>query len=162
MILRPTIVDCYILIFDVAELLSSCPRKRCDRTSPTLVRSAVKEANRSCRLLGARRERPCHRRTAEQRDQLAPCHEDHGLPSGTRCTSLQHLSLPPKYPQVLGADLNCSESGEALPGPTQNDKHTIRSGRSLLRRGIAIWPMTAQGSKPVKLRLSKCCPLCPQ
>jgi len=27
---------------------------------------------RHCRLLRARRQRPCHRRAAEQRDELAP------------------------------------------------------------------------------------------
>jgi hypothetical protein len=37
---------------------------------------------------------------------------EHGLPSGTRFASLPPLSLPRKDQQVLGAGLNCSESGD--------------------------------------------------
>jgi hypothetical protein len=42
---------------------------------------AEKADHRHCRLLRARRERPCYRRTAKQRDQLAPPHVEHGAPS---------------------------------------------------------------------------------
>src|SRR5262249_2010102 len=43
--------------------------------------------------------------------------------------------------QVLGANLNCSESVGDGPGPVNND------GRSLLHRGILIWTMSALGQK---------------
>src|SRR5262245_45534877 len=58
-------------------------------------------------LLRARGERP-HDRTAEQRDELAAPHTKHGVtpPQSVYRT----LNLPHTGWQVLGADLNCSES----------------------------------------------------
>src|SRR5215831_14539393 len=57
-------------------------------------------------LLRPRRERP-RRRAAEQRDELATPHVEHGefLPD-----ALSEPSTGPRGRQVLGADLNCSES----------------------------------------------------
>jgi hypothetical protein len=46
---------------------------------------------------------------AKQRDELAPSHVEHGLPSGTRRASLPHHRLRPKPPAVLRLDLNRSE-----------------------------------------------------
>jgi hypothetical protein len=46
------------------------------------------------------------------------------------------LNLPQGGPQVLGADLKCSESGLALPGHPKDS--TPRYGRRLLPFGISV------------------------
>src|SRR5262249_22092548 len=67
------------------------------------------------KLLRARRERPgCHR-AAEQRDEPASPYVEHGLPSRKPALSAySRLRMPRKHPQVLGVDLNCSESRRPL------------------------------------------------
>ena len=62
-------------------------------------------------LLRARRERP-RRRTTEQRDELASSWIEHGLLPGPRYASLPQGQDARKRPQVLGVDLNRSESRE--------------------------------------------------
>jgi hypothetical protein len=37
-------------------------------------------------------------RSAEQRDELTSCYVEHGLPSGTRCASLQQAQDAPEAP----------------------------------------------------------------
>src|SRR5262245_65985212 len=58
------------------------------------------------RLLRARRNRPRRCRAAEQRDELAPSHAGHGLPSQWVCRT---ISLPSTRWQVAVAGLNRSE-----------------------------------------------------
>src|SRR5262249_43177912 len=55
-------------------------------------------------------EWPCRRRAAEERDERAPPHVEHrGRPPACRSV-YRTLNLPHDGRQVLGADLNCSES----------------------------------------------------
>jgi hypothetical protein len=71
LILGPAILDRYILAFDVpacADALPECGHKTCSVGGR---RAAKKPDHRHRRLLRARHERPCRRRTAEQRDELA-------------------------------------------------------------------------------------------
>ena len=68
------------------------------------------------RLLRARRERPC-RRAAEKCDELASAYAEHGLLLGTRAPAYRRLRMPRKRPQVLGVDLNRSESRRRRPAP---------------------------------------------
>jgi hypothetical protein len=71
----------------------------------------VKEPDHRHRcLLRARRERPRGRRTAEQCDEVA-LDVDQGLPSGPEpVPCYRMLMLSWKHHQVLGTDLNHSES----------------------------------------------------
>src|SRR5262249_50952578 len=72
--------------------------------------------HRHRRLLRACRER--RRRAAEQRDEVAPFHVEHGdfLPYAllarqpTRALGFPHLSLPYAGWLISGADLNCADS----------------------------------------------------
>src|SRR5215471_20228332 len=94
-------------------------------------RSAVNEPyHRHRRLLRACRERPCSCRAAEQGDELAALNAGHGdflplpvvsappRPTGIRrCSVYRALNLPQNGRQVLGPDLNRSESTGALPIP---------------------------------------------
>ena len=64
----PTVFDGNASAFDISEFRKAFAESSYKMTEDS-GRSLVKEANRgSCRLLCARRERPC-RRPAEQRDQ---------------------------------------------------------------------------------------------
>src|SRR5262249_31550187 len=67
-------------------------------------------------LLRARRERP-RGRAAEKRDELTPFQIEHrrSLPSWCRRPVYRTLNLPRRGWQVLGIELNCSESRRALP-----------------------------------------------
>jgi hypothetical protein len=73
--------------------------------------------------LRARRERPGGRRAADERDEVAASHVGHrpsscrGVTTSNRQTSIIRLSLPQSGLQVLGADLNCSES-RRRPAPS--------------------------------------------
>src|SRR5262245_10495188 len=62
------------------------------------------------RLLRSRRERP-RRRAAEERDELASSYAEHGLPSRKPlCQLTAGSGWIGSVRQVLGVDLNCSES----------------------------------------------------
>jgi hypothetical protein len=56
--------------------------------------------------------------------------------------NLRTISLPSNQGQVLGVNLNCSESGRALSQPDYKEstaiKYGIKYGRSLLLCGISI------------------------
>src|SRR4051794_28836266 len=69
-------------------------------------------ANRPAACVPPARAPRAARRPAEQRDELTSSYVEHGLPSGTRCASLPQAQDAPEVPQVLGADLNPSESSE--------------------------------------------------
>src|SRR5262245_38927119 len=109
--LRPTIFDGYIVAFDIADVLQSfSERGREVRTR--LGRSLVEEPDYGhYRLLRARRERPRCSRPAKQRDELAPSHVGHRASSPlARRSVCRTVNLPQRCRQVLGLDLNCSES----------------------------------------------------
>src|SRR5262249_56898459 len=75
-------------------------------------------------LLRLCRERP-HRSAAEQRDERAAFHVEHGdfLPDALSqpptgpCSLFRSFSLPQGGRQVLGANLKCSESRRRRPAP---------------------------------------------
>ena len=70
------VLDRHVLALDVAGFVEALA-KRSD--SARIRRPAVdKSDNRHRRLLRPRRKRPC-RRTAEQRDEFAPPHANHGI-----------------------------------------------------------------------------------
>src|SRR5262245_1329865 len=70
------------------------------------------DASHPLGLLRLRRERPRCRRAADKRDELASPHVEHATPPGPAepRTAYRTLKLPRKQRQVLGKDLNCSES----------------------------------------------------
>src|SRR5262249_40029296 len=70
-------------ICDVASFFQAA-LKHGDRMSPLWLRSAMKEPH--YRLLCPRRERPRRRRSAEQRDELAP--PDHSITSSARASKV--------------------------------------------------------------------------
>src|SRR5438128_8078572 len=74
LILGEAIDDCYVLALHIADVLEA--QAECAQTVRHRVRrSGVEEPNhRHRRLLRSRRERPCRRCTAEQRDELAALH----------------------------------------------------------------------------------------
>src|SRR5215472_4569372 len=79
LVLRPPILNRHILALDVAgftKALAECGQKACT-IGKERPRAAEKPDHRHRRLLRARRERP-GRRAAEQRDELAPFHVEHG------------------------------------------------------------------------------------
>src|SRR5262245_31701368 len=94
LVLRPAILDRHILAPDVAgftKALAECGQISCtiDR------RRAAEEPNhRHRRLLRARHERP-RRRTANQRDELAPLHCcGHSITSSARASRVGGTSMP--------------------------------------------------------------------
>ncbi len=76
--IRPAKFDRHVVALDIARFAQAFP-ERAYKTRVLVRRSAVEEAdNRQGRLLSARRERP-RGRAAEQRDELAPLHVEHGV-----------------------------------------------------------------------------------
>jgi hypothetical protein len=75
----PTVFDGNVLTDEVTALLQTFAERSQLSFKHHVGRSAVQEANCRHRLLRARRERPS-RRAAQQRDELAPSHVEHGLP----------------------------------------------------------------------------------
>src|SRR5262245_55758587 len=59
-------------------------------------RSKIPDGPQSCGLLRLRGERPCCRRAAEQRQELAPSEVEHGLLPGTRRASLPRAGVAPE------------------------------------------------------------------
>src|SRR5262245_1041011 len=81
-------------------------------------RAQESDSRQLSRLLPPRRERPGGRRAAEQRDEMAASCVEHGLPSrNPLCQLTAGSGCPESGPQVLGVDLNRSESRrqEACP-----------------------------------------------
>src|SRR5262249_1105511 len=69
--LRPTVLDGHVLALDIAGFLQALTECRNHR-HVAVRRCTVEESDhRQRRLLRPRRERPYHRRAAEQRDELA-------------------------------------------------------------------------------------------
>src|SRR5262249_46458102 len=112
--LRPTIFHSDVLTLDVAgfgQALTEGSHKASPRPGWTPVEDTD---HRNRPLLRARRDGPKkrrHGRTAEQRDEVAPSHVGHGLPlRNPERPAYCVLKLPWKRRQVLGPDLNPSES----------------------------------------------------
>src|SRR5215475_7089839 len=96
LIFGPAVFDPHILAFDIAGVFKALA-KRAQTVRHPVRRSGLEiPDHRHRRLLRPRRERPRRRRAAEQRDELAPCRVDHGLPPGTRCASIPQAMLAPK------------------------------------------------------------------
>src|SRR5262249_48005747 len=90
---RPAVLDCDGAALDPAKLTQPL-QKSGYPLSLGRTRARAQEANRLRRLLRVRRERPRHRRTAEQRDELAPPHVEPPPPESVHRT----LSLPQSSP----------------------------------------------------------------
>src|SRR5262249_39661415 len=90
--LGPAIFDGDVLAFDVAGLLQALAE--CSQpVSISVRRLAVDKANHRNRgLLRARRQRPCCRRTAEQRDECAA--PDHSITSSASNCNELGTSMP--------------------------------------------------------------------
>src|SRR5262249_32906733 len=74
MALSPTVLNREVLAVDQTRFTQALP-KRCHTIGVGLRRAGAEKANhRHRRLLRARRERPCRRCAAEQRDELAAPH----------------------------------------------------------------------------------------
>src|SRR5262249_39526061 len=102
LILGPAVFDCDILALTKAAVLK--PLTKCaEQMRVRGGRCTVKDSDhRHGRLLRTRRKRPPNRRTAEQCDESAPSHVEHGLPSGTlpkpAAQAYRTPSLPRKRP----------------------------------------------------------------
>ena len=118
----PAIVDAGVAAVGPPQLLQRLPERREIGLHCWIVLGErIQHANPSdaVGLLRARREGPRCRRAAEQRDELAPFHVEHGGLPPLRAVSaadwpvrsvFHTSSLPQSGREVLGADLNCSES----------------------------------------------------
>jgi hypothetical protein len=60
--------------------------------------------------------------TRDKRAKANTVLAEHGLPPGTRCASLCRIKMRRKHPQVLGVDLNRSESRQAA-GPSTTGRY---------------------------------------
>src|SRR5262249_22991731 len=91
LVLRPAILDRHILALDVAGFTNALPE--CGQIARTIGRRAAEEPDhRHRRLLRARRERPRHRRAADERNELAA--PDHSITSSARARSEGGTSRP--------------------------------------------------------------------
>src|SRR5258707_2482964 len=125
---------------------------------PTFAQFLAKGAH-PLALLRTRRERPRHCRAAEQRNELAAPHVEHRASSPPwRCRSVYlSLNLPQRGRQVLGDDLNCSESRRgALCGP-RACRHTMRQEAAALRDFSPVY--VRSGSIAVIAPRRRPCPL---
>src|SRR6266478_4512164 len=114
--IAPAIIDSEVASIRPAELLKALLKyghAGADIGIAFRNRHQHADTTNSLRLLRARRERPCGCCAAEQRDELAASHVEHGgfLPRSVCRTP----SLPQAAGEVLGADLNCSESRRRRP-----------------------------------------------
>src|SRR5262249_43628720 len=112
----PTIPDADIGIIGPAQLLQPQLERRGLKARLRIVRDPGHQhadAPHSFALRRARSERPRHSRAAEQRYERAPSHVEHRAFSrlGATVRVYRTLNLPQRGRQVLGADLNCSDSG---------------------------------------------------
>src|SRR5215467_3919139 len=67
--------------------------------------------------------------TRDKRAKANTVLAEHGLPPGTRCASLCRLKMRRKHPQVLGVDLNRSESRQAAGLSTTGRQSRVTSPR---------------------------------
>src|SRR6516165_1669642 len=86
---------------------------------------------------------------------------DIGVPPASALPVYRTLNLPQKGRQILGPDLNCSESGRALRQPHQRiARHTIGQEAAALRDfGPAFVRFGSKADIPLSLRR---CPLHPR
>src|SRR5262245_17734252 len=92
MVVRPTILDGDALAFDksgVVKALSESIDYVCETTGRC---ASKKPDHRHRHLLRARRQRPCCRRTAEQRDEVAAA--DHSITSSAQASRVGGTSRP--------------------------------------------------------------------
>jgi hypothetical protein len=89
---------------------------------------------------------------------------DIGLPPASAPPVYRTLNLSQSGWQVLGPDLNCSESEAVLGTSRACDRKDSTPSQGLLRCGISMRPMSALGQKQTTdLRSrSRECPRCPQ
>jgi len=81
----PAVIDRHVATFDIAGFAQAF-LERVHLVRPMVRRFASKKPNqRHRRLLRTRRERTCHRRTAEQRDELSALH--YPITSSARSTT---------------------------------------------------------------------------
>jgi hypothetical protein len=124
---RPAIFDRHVLSIDIPHLAQALAEGE-QTARPGVRRCAAEEPDhRHRRLLRARRERPRGCRAAEQRNELTPPHVGHGgfLPPRSEPSATDGplrsvygtLNLLQSSRQVLGADLNRSESRGRRPAP---------------------------------------------
>src|SRR5262245_27970835 len=93
LVLRPAILNRYILALDVAGVTNALPE--CGQKARTIgrrPRAAKKSYHRHRRLLRACRDRPRSRRAADEHDELAPPH--HSITSSARASSVGGTSRP--------------------------------------------------------------------
>src|SRR5262249_24103246 len=88
-VFRPAVFDDYVATLDIPSLvqaLAECGREFRENGR----RSGIeKPDHRQCRLLRARRERPCYHRAPEQRDEIAA---SHSITSSARASSMGGIS----------------------------------------------------------------------
>src|SRR5262249_20322596 len=78
LILRETIFNDDVLALDIARFFQALAKRRQDVCILAGPPAVEKSDHGHRRLLRVRRERPRGRRAAEQRDELAPFHAEHG------------------------------------------------------------------------------------
>src|SRR5262245_21156989 len=89
---RPPVFNPDVLAVDIADLFQPLS-KTAQKFGGHVERSRVEPAdNWHPSLLRPRRERPCGRRAAEQRDELAPPH--HSMTSSARASNMAGTSRP--------------------------------------------------------------------
>src|SRR5262249_17591734 len=91
MIIRPAVFDRYILALDIAGFGQALTEGGSHRRVRPGRRTVEKPDHRHRRLLRARRLRPCRRRAAEQRYELASFHS---ITSSARASSVAGTSRP--------------------------------------------------------------------
>jgi hypothetical protein len=93
-VFRPAMLDCDGSALDPAELAKPFQKRGVPRAlRPT--RSRAEKPDRPQLLLPARRERPRHRRAAEQRDEVASLHfSAHSITSSASASSLSGTVRP--------------------------------------------------------------------
>ena len=84
-VFRPAILDADALVLGEARFTQTLPKRR-QRFRAARGREAAEQPDDRQPLLRARRERPCNRRAAEQRDELAPFY--HSITSSARASSV--------------------------------------------------------------------------
>src|SRR5262249_12047587 len=85
LILRPAVFDSHVLALDIAGF-AQAPTERAQTAREHVRRFTAEVSDHGHRrLLRVRRERPCRRRAAEQRDELPPLHS---ITSSARASSV--------------------------------------------------------------------------
>src|SRR5262249_32127277 len=160
-ILRISIDDNNILALNPPELAQPLPerveqRRPCERGRPP---KNPFPRHLSRLLLRTRRLRPC-RHAAEKRDELAAPHVGHRLPSRLRPRSVyRRLNLLQRGRQVLGVDLNCSESrwsaAEASSPRAPGERRTAAFQSPLCPLWVIRVGRSRQRTRPMSALLQK-------